>query len=372
LMPLALAGFSAYRLSRNPAAIGAGVVALLWIWRTQAGLAIFVSLMLLLYVLVVERDRLAALAISVAATAGLLSLIPLWEIRGGAPVPFAEQGLDLYQLLLGAGGAAEPFLLGFIPIAFSLAALWLFWMHRRRGTEAEAGSEPLPRLQGDLLLLGALAWPVAALLSLNVSIPLWTLSGADRLLTYPWQILLPTLPFLAAAAGALPRLAPSLAQRTLWSALLALVILGSLPYLMPNFTQYRPPELPTAVYGEGAKLVLLEATVAEEAEMAELVVAWQPLQPISFDYNLFFQALRATETAEEYEVIAQLDQQPLAEYPATVWQPGEILTATYRLDLPVDPHEITLRYYFGFYDWRDGSRIPLTGGADDKVILYGN
>jgi hypothetical protein len=372
LLPLALAGFSFYRISRNPAAIGAGVLALLWIWRTQAGLAVFASIMLLLYVLLVERDRLAALAVSVATAAGLLSLIPIWQVRGPAPVPFAEQGLDLYQLLLGAGDTTQPFLLGFIPIAFALAALWLFWMRHRGGTDDEAGYDPLPGLQGRLLLFGVLAWPVAALLSLDISMPLWTLSGADRLLTYPWQILLPTLPFLAAAAGALPLLSASLAQRTFWPALLALVILGSVPYLTPNFTQYQPPALPAAVYGESAKLVLLEATIDEEAGMAELSVAWQPLQSIRFDYNLFFQALRAADTEDGYQVIAQLDQQPLAEYPATTWQPGEILTATYRLDLPVDPNETTLRYYFGYYDWRDGTRIPLTSGADDKVILYGN
>jgi hypothetical protein len=181
------------------------------------------------------------------------------------------------------------------------------------------------------------------------------------------------LPFLAATAGSLPLLAPSLGERSYWATLLAVVILAGFPYLTPDFTPYQPPSLPVAVFGDGADLVLLEATVAEIAApdgrgSAELSVIWQPQRPLPFDYNLFFQALRAA--GDGYEVIAQLDQQPLVERPASEWQPGEIFTATYGLALPVDPNAANLRYYFGYYDWRDETRLPLMGG-DDKVILYG-
>jgi hypothetical protein len=370
LLPLTLAGLTLYRFSRSPTTIGLSVVALLWIWRTQAGLAVPVTLLLVLYVLLVERDQLATLAVSIAGIAGLLSLIPLWGVRGPAPVVFDQHFLDLYGLLVG-GDLSIPFLLGFAPIGFSLTAAWLLWM-RHRG-EGESRPPLLSLGQDRLLIFGFVAAGIVILLSLGISAPLWSITGADRLFTYPGQILLPVLPFLAATAGSLPLLAPSLGERSYWATLLAVVILASFPYLLPTYTRYQPPSLPVAVYGERADLVLLEATVVENSSTdgqgnAELSVIWQPQHPLPIDYNLFFQALRAA--GDGYEVIAQLDQQPLTERPATDWLPGEIFTATYGLDLPVDPNAVNLRYYFGYYDWRDGTRLPLMGG-DDKVILYG-
>lgn len=370
LLPPILAGLTLYRLSRSPATIGISVVALLWIWRTQAGLAIPITLLLMFYVLVVERDRLAALAVTIAGVAGLLSLIPMWGIRGPAPVVFDQHFLDLYELLVGSA-LSVPFLLGFAPIGFSLIALWLLWIRRRK--DGERHPSPLILEQDRLLIFGFVAAGIAVLLSLGISAPFWSITNAQRLLTYPGQILLPVLPFLAATAGSLPLLWPALAGRAYWATLLAVVIVASFPYLMPTFTPYQPPALPVAVYGKGAELILLEATVAESSlttgeDRAELSVIWQLRNVLPFDYNIFFQALRAA--GDGYEVIAQLDQQPLAERPATEWQPGEIFTATYDLVLPVDPNAAALRYYFGYYDWRDGTRLPLSSG-DDKVILYG-
>jgi hypothetical protein len=375
LLPPILAGLTLYRLSRSPATIGLSVVALLWIWRTQAGLAIPITLLLVLYVLIVEQDRLAALAVVIAGVAGLLSLIPMWGIRGPAPVVFDQHFLDLYQILVG-GGATVLFLVGFVPISFSFMAVWLLWMRHRETVDGQRQRPSTLILEQDrLLIFGFIVGGIAILLSLGISAPLWSVTGAQRLLTYPGQILLPVLPFLAATAGSLPLLWPALAGRTYWATLLAVVIVASFPYLMPTFTLYQPPALPVAVYGEGAELVLLEAKVTErslgdEDGHADLHVIWQLQHPLPFDYNVFFQALRASANGDGYEVIAQLDRQPLAERPATGWQPGEIFTATYGLDLPVDPSATNLRYHFGYYDWRDGARLPLMSG-DDKVILYG-
>lgn len=377
LTPLVLAGLTNYRRWRSPASIGLSVVALLWIWRTQAGLALAISLVCLFYALLVERDRLAVLALFVAGLAGALSLVPYWQIRGPAPVPFDAHFLNLYELLVGGIDRTALFPLGFVPIAFSLLAFWLLWV-RARDEVADPPRllAPAWRERERLLLFSAVVWLFALLLSVEISHSLWSLTGASRLFIYPGQILLPALPFLAATAGSLPALSAGLAQRPYWAVLLAIVILGSFPYLMPVYTQYQPPDLPVAVYGDGVDLVLLEATVTEEPagqaqSVARLAVVWQTLQPHAVDYNIFFQALRLDAAGQNYEVVAQLDQQPLSDRPATVWQPGEVLTATYTLDLPTDPVTGTLRYYFGYYDWRDGRRLPLAGGNDDKVILYG-
>ena len=34
------------------------------------------------------------------------------------------------------------------------------------------------------------------------------------------------------------------------------------------------------------------------------------------------------------------------------------------------PTGAPLRYYFGFYNWRSGQRLPVDGGIDDKLVLH--
>ncbi len=375
LLPIVLAGVTFYCATRSPATIGLAVVALLWIWRTQAGLAVWISLLVLLYALLVERDRLATLAMLVTGIAGALSLIPIWSIQGAPPTVFAAHFLNGYQLIAGGGNPTQPFVVGFVPLVFGLIAAWLLW-RRHRTDKPDLLTPPFLRRQQDrLLVFGIVAGVLALLLTLRITAPLWAISHADRLLTYPGQILLPILPFLAAVAGSLPALLPVLARRSYWAVLLAVTVLASLPYVTPTFTQFPVPDVPVAVFGDQIDIVLLTAGVDEEGDNGEgraiLTLAWQPLQPITFDYNLFFQALRADPGGDGYEVVRQLDAQPLPDRAATSWQPGEVLTATYTLDLPVDPAGANLRYYFGFYDWRDGSRLPRGDSPDDKVILYG-
>ena len=377
LWPLTLAGLAVYVQSRSPAAIGVAVISLLWIWRTQAGLAVFVTLLALAYVLWVERDRLALLTTAVTGLAGLLSLLPLREIQANAPVDFYAHFVHFFQYLAGGWQTAPsipgwrdgyPFQLGFAALAFAFIALWLLWLKYRENVDLP------PLIVRRSLLFSALAVILLLLLTLGPSAFLWQLSGADRLLTWPWQVLLPGLPFLALLAGSLPTLNSQLACRGYWAALLALALMSSYPYLTATFTEYAPPAAPVAVFGERGEIVLLAATLHESnagGYNARLEAVWQPVQPSDFDYNLFFQALRPAANGTDYEVIAQLDQQPLTEQPATTWQPGEILTSTYTLSLPVDPASVHLRYYFGYYNWQDGTRLPVNSGPDDKVVLFG-
>jgi hypothetical protein len=378
LLPLILAGLTAYRYQRSPAAIGAAVLGLLWLWHAQAGMAVLATLVLLLYALLVEKDRLALLALAVSAAASLLSLSRVMDLQAAPLQPFAQGFLSLAQLLTlspapSAQATPPPVTLGPVMLIFGLLALWLLWRNRR-------GQPTLPTQQrGErqrLLLFSLVTGLVGAGLSLAWSAPLWSLSGGERLLTYPWQALLITAPFAAALAGSLPALSPDLSRTPLWASLLGIALLGAMPHLLPDFTGYRPPAQPVAVYGEPVKILLLEAEVttgvtAEGDHQAALTVAWQPLQGLDFDYNIFFQALQPNGEGG-YDVIAQLDQQPLFEQPATTWGPGQLFTATYTLALPADPNQDVTRYYFGYYNWQDGSRLPRQGGMDDKVILYGD
>jgi hypothetical protein len=377
LLPMTLAAIAAYAESESLAAAGIAVIAMIWMWRTQAGLALLASVMLLLYALLVERHRWAALVVAGGGAAGLASLIPLWSIRAGPAETFSDHFVYLFQLFGNGWETAPsipgwqdrfPFQLGFAALAFSLVTLW-FWLRMSdRGRRMDARR---------LLIFSFIAAPVIIALSLTVSAPLWRIPGASGLLTYPWQIILVGAPLLAASAGALPAVSQPLAKTPYWPVLMGLAILASYPYLSADFTQVQPPERPYAVLGESSDIVLLEADLQENANppATELTVMWQIRHLLDTDYNIFFQALAQVDG--EWQVVAQLDAQPLGdERPATSWRPGEILTNAYRLDLTdaaesMDLENTRLRYYFGYYDWQTGERLPVDGGIDDKLVFYG-
>ncbi len=377
LLPIALASIAAYAESRSPATVGIALIAIVWMWRTQAGLALFATLLLLLYALIVERSRWAALVAAVGGAAGLASLIPIWSIQSDAVQSFGDHFVHAFQLFANGWQTAPsipgwqdqfPFQLGFVVLGYSLLTLW-FWLRtsKRRND---------PQLK-DLLLFSFSGALIVIILSLTISAPLWRITGAQRLLTYPWQLSLIAAPLLAVTAGALPALNRELGKIPYWPLLIGLALLASYPYLRADFTQFVPPDRPDAVIGQNREIVLLEADLQESSDppAAELLVTWQTRHLLATDYNVFFQAL--AEVNGETQVVAQLDAQPLDdERPATSWRPGEILSNTYRLDLAsaaetIDLDATQLHYYFGYYDWRDGQRLPVDGGIDDKLVFYG-
>ncbi len=373
LLPLALAGTAAYPRSKAPSAAGVTVISLLWMWRTQAGLAAFATLLVLAYALFVERNRWASLIVAVSGAAGLVSLIPLWAMRGPAPVPFGDHFVYFFQLFGTRWTTAPsipgwqdgyPFQLGFAALGMGMVAL-VFWFVNQQRREMD-------RLLGFSLMSTGLL----ILLSLSVSAPWWTFTGADRLLIYPWQLLPLTAPLFAALAGSLPVVEWSLGRTPVWATLLGLVVLASFPYTTAAFTQIPPPIRPQAVFADPMgehTFALLETNLTLFPQKATLDLSWQTLRTPDFDYNLFFQAV-ITDADSGDAVVGQIDLQPVAgTRPATTWQPGEILTDTLTLDLPVLGQGETLRFYYGYYDWRTGARLPVETGLrrDDKVVLYG-
>lgn len=372
LLPMALAGVTTYANSRSPTAAAVCVIAVVWMWRTQAGLAALATVLLLLYVWLVERHRLSLLVVATSAAAGAVSLFSVWSVQAAAPVVFAEHLLDLHQLF-GVGWQVAPsipswqdgypFQLGFLICALSILSLW-----RWRIVEGRAVDRHTRRLLAFCFVTALLL----ILLTLRVSAPLWHWTGGNVLLSYPWQLLLLSAPLLAATAGSLPTLVEELRRLPYWGVLVALVVVSSYPLLTTEFTGVTPPERPLAVFGANNQLVVLNTTLQENENPREaiLTITWQSLQPLDFDYNVFLQALTGDDAAPQ--VVAQLDQQPFnGERPATRWRPGEILTDHYRLDLSNVETVAELRYHFGYYDWRDGKRLPFDGGIDDKMIFYG-
>jgi hypothetical protein len=384
-LPFAFATLSSFVESRAPSTAALAVLVIVWMWRIQAGLALFATCLLLMYLLVVERSRLGILVVLVSAIAALTTLIPLWTIQGPAPVNFTDHFVYPFQLFFGEWQVAPslagwqggyPLQWGAAMLLLAVATLWRWSMlAMQRGTVA---APVLLQPLGRLLSFCYTAVALLALLSFPISEPLWTLTNLQRFLTYPWQILLLAGPLVAAAAGTLPALYPVLQRSTYWAVLVLLVVLSSFPYLWADFTQVAPGSSPLAIFGANNELVILATELNEDAERGEvnLTVTWQVLHTLHFDYNIFFQALRLE--GDTLQVVNQLDTQPLSgDTPATSWQPGEILTATYRLEAPgqwlaTQGSEDTLRYFFGFYDWRDGARLPVDGGIDDKMVIYGN
>lgn len=360
LTPLALAGLTSYSDRRSLVGAAVAVLSILWMWRIQAGLALTVTALLLLYALVVERGWLVALIVLAGGAAGLVSLIPLWAVTTATGTHFTSHFITPNALLdagamIGKSTASAPYQIGVIVFAGGVFAVWGAMQRRQQ----------LPSIVRRLLWFSLGAAVVAVLLALEVSAPLWQASRADRLLTYPWQVWLVMAPLLVMPLGALPLVLDELEAPVYWTVLLALVVVASLPHLTPTYTQVNPPVRPVAIIGDN-QVIVLDAQVTVTDDVATLDVTWQLRQPLDFDYNIFFQALITD------AVVAQLDMQPLGEArPTTSWQPGEVLTARYTLDLSAAPPSEKLTYYFGFYDWRDGRRLPIDGGRDDKLVLHG-
>ncbi len=379
LLSLALAAAAAYASGESPAIAGLLVIAVIWMWRSQAGLALPATLLLLSYALLAERHRLTALVVGVAGAAGFVSLIPQFDFLAASPVVFDEHYLFLPQLFSTGWETASsipgwqdryPFQIGAAAVLLGIMSFWLW--RRGRADGSAIGSS------GAFLWFVFGASFVLVSLSLNVAQPIWRLTGAERLLTYPWQILLLAAPLLAAAAGSLAHMNESLRRAPLWAVLVAVVLLAGYPTLKADFTQVTPPDRPVSMFGSHNNIAVLDANLTEAVDgSATLAITWQALQPLTFDYNVFFQAVIEAdgEAGNTVDVVAQLDTPPLDEArPATTWQPGQIFSTSYRLNLPPpmsDTAQHPFTYYFGFYDWRDGSRLPVNGGISDKMVFYG-
>jgi hypothetical protein len=194
------------------------------------------------------------------------------------------------------------------------------------------------------------------------------------IVTYPWQLYALIGPLLALLAGAVVVVERRLAVLPIWAAAVALVVLSSYPYLAPRFTQVTPDPAAPAVFGANQVTLVTTAVSTgevgsvgdrpEQDESLTVTAAWQALQPIDFDYNVFVHAVDAAGNR-----VAQWDGQPLRDgeaYPMTAWSVGEIVENSYRLELDTAAAPVQ-RVDVGLYNWQTGERLPVSG--DDKVAL---
>ena len=121
LFPVIMAGLQIFVDQRSPSAIGVAVLSSLWLWRIQPGLAIFVTIFALFYILIVERDRLTLLAIMMSTAAGLISLIPYWQITAPPSSPSRSISSISFSYSVISGGWRRASPAGRMATLFSLA-----------------------------------------------------------------------------------------------------------------------------------------------------------------------------------------------------------------------------------------------------------
>lgn len=363
LAPWVLWGAS--RASARAAWITTAATAALLLW-SQAGLAIYALIVIGLMQLSADRGRptLAALsALAAGAAVGMIGLIPwLRQAAAGANPDFDQHFLYLYQLLLPAwgNGASRPGWqdeMAFQPGALALGLALLALLGSRPAVDQPPASRGAFRF-------ALLATGVLAALTLGWSAPLWQLSGASRLLNYPWQLLTIVGPWVSLAAGAASDRLPLLRAWSRAGILTGLVVVASYPYLDVKFAPPPPAPQPVAIFGEN-QIVLVDARVEGEMRASgtlTVTLTWQALRPSDLDYTVFIHAVD-----DQGQIVAQRDKQPQDDQrPTNTWREGEIIIDRHPLALPTTG-AAPVAIHLGFYDWRTGQRLRV--GESDFVRL---
>jgi hypothetical protein len=401
---------------RSALALALGLGAVFWM---QAGLALWLAAVLLVYILLQPRGDggephrrtpvtgLIGWAGGVLlGVAGLLPLILARGIGGGTPVVFIEHLVYPYQLLLtgwGMGpsipGPYDTLTFNLGVIAFGLAVLSMLPLAGRAADSPADTQDPVdssPAAIRKAQIIAAALLLVTVFLSATWAAALWRLlPGLARTLTYPWQLLLLATPWLAWLAGAGGRALEGLFSAELGSirdsgrenrrsggeikalalfgALVALVLLSSYAFLNPPTIANPISGSAAALFGDN-EIALLDARVtgiAGPGRRTTITARWQALRPLDNDYTVFVHALTSDGTRR-----AQVDTMPQdGKLPTSQWRPGEVVTDRYALTFNSDaPATQDYRYLLGLYLWQTGQRLPAgtvenPGQEDDKVVI---
>ncbi len=90
-------------------------------------------------------------------------------------------------------------------------------------------------------------------------------------------------------------------------------------------------------------------------ETLTLTLYWQALSPIPHSYTVFNHVI-----SPEGMLIAQQDGLPQQGYaPTTCWVPGEVLSDSYQLAIPLQSNAGTYALHTGLYRWDTGERVPV-------------
>ena len=392
---------------RGAIGLALGLAAALW---TQAGLALWLAVIVFAYILLVPhrleiagdngadstsaslQHRLNPTGLALIGWAGglalgVLGLIPVVSQHGFGKRHLRQLSPNTssipFQLLLAGWGTGPSipgpddtltFSLGIV--AFGLAVLGIVLFRegaRRRASTDHDTITPTPQRTHALFALAIVL--ILAALSMTLAAFFWQgLPFLARTLTYPWQLLLLAGPWLAWLAGlggrVLLDLWPEEARRRwtvpLFAGLLTMTLLGAYGVLNPTSTSVPVPDAPVAIFGDNQIALLSAEPVGSPMPggQIKLLTRWQALRPLDQDYTVFFHAM-----GPDGKRWGQQDTMPQnGKLPTSSWQPGQIIEDQYQLTLAADaPVSSDYRYLLGLYQWQTGAR--LTSGTDDKVVL---
>ncbi len=123
------------------------------------------------------------------------------------------------------------------------------------------------------------------------------------------------------------------------------------------------PAVPPVQFGTNIRMDRARVVTERPAAGAplEIELVWEALSPTELDHNFF---LRLTSQVDG-STVAQFDGPPLEQsYPTNAWQPGERILMPLRLEVAPDAPAGPAILSHGWYDWRDGRRLPIAGDED--------
>ena len=404
LWPLVLWAMGALAGRRWWAGALVGVLALGATFWTQAGLAALFALGILIAlsvvfavgVLIALTTPLGSLRwiLALGSIALLVLAVAILYLGTLSPQPrvnFADHFVYPFQLLsatwgfgISVPGWADglSFQLGLAAVGLSVIAVILQVAHKPEEAAADATAAGVSgetrRTERGWASWGGAFWAwvgvlaAIVLLILPPAAPLWRVTGLDRLLTYPWQLLaLAGLP-LAFLAGSAIRLDRRLGELLAWAGLAALVVLAGYPYLAPSFTRVDPGAQPLGmvqpVRAAVPQILLLDAQVAPPTEITPtltVTLTWQAIEPVSGDYTVFVHLL-----APDGTKVAQHDARPCdGACPTNTWQPGAIILDRHTLDLGDGVPPGAYRLAIGLYLLDSGKRAAIAGRDDGTVFI---
>ncbi len=142
-----------------------------------------------------------------------------------------------------------------------------------------------------------------------------------------------------------------------------------LVYRLPDAAQPPVAGALTAPPTFGDAIRLQGATVTPDTlrpgQGVDVTLDWLALQPTPSDVNFFVHVVGA-----DGRLIGQFDGPPLGgSYPTTDWRPGERILQTVSVPIKADtpPGEAAVRV--GWYDWRDGQRLPVPSAPDSAPTV---
>ncbi len=119
-------------------------------------------------------------------------------------------------------------------------------------------------------------------------------------------------------------------------------------------------------FGENIRLVGHDTKKSVAAgKTLPVTLEWESIAPTELDINFFVHLVAA-----DGRTIGQHDGAPLkGSYISTRWKPGERILETVTVPVAKDAPagEATLR--IGWYDWRDGQRLPVEGSDDASLEI---